>query len=51
MLPRCVVTMCASGAESRPVPVIKEDFQATSLGKFARFDVEDDDPGLCRQIL
>lgn len=51
MLPRCAVTLCASGAESRPVAVIKEDFQATFLGKFARFDVEDDDPGLCSRNL
>jgi len=51
MLPRCAVTFCASGAESRPVSIIKEDFQATSLGELARFDVEDDDPGLCGRNL
>jgi len=46
MLPRRVVTVGAGGAEGRPVTTIKKDLQARSLGKLARFDVEDDDPGL-----
>ena len=50
MLPHRVVTVGAGGAEGRPVTTIKKDLQACSLGKLARFDGEDDDPGLCGGI-
>ena len=45
------MTMGTGGAEGRPVTVIEEDFQAALLGKLARLDVEDDDPGLCDRDL
>jgi hypothetical protein len=45
------MTMGTGSAEGGPVTVIEEDLQAALLGKLARFDVEDDDPGLCDRDL
>jgi hypothetical protein len=45
------MTMGTGGAEGRPVTVIEEDLQTGLLGKLARLDVEDDDPGLCDRDL
>ena len=51
MLPRCTVTLGTGGAEGRPVTVIEEDLQPGLLGKLARLDVKDDNPGLCDRDL
>jgi hypothetical protein len=51
MLPHRAATVGAGGTKDRPVTVIKEDLKADLLGKLARFDVEDDDPGLCGRSL
>jgi len=45
------MTMGTGGAEGRPITVIEEDLQAGLLGKLARLDVENDDPGLCDRDL
>jgi hypothetical protein len=45
------MTMGTGSAEGRPVTVIEEDLQAGPLGKLARLDMEDDDPGLCERDL
>lgn len=51
VLPRCVMTASAGGAEGRPVTVVKEDLQAALLRNLAGFDVKYDDPRLYGQSL
>jgi hypothetical protein len=47
MFPLRPVTRGTDSAKGRPIPVIKENFQAAFLGKVSRFGVEDDDARLC----
>ena len=51
VLPRRMMTLSTGGAEGGPVTVIDENLQAALLGKLARLDVEDDNPGLCDRNL